>query len=279
MRKISKHLVFTIGSVGLTFGILSLVRSENRQYQATISMQQRLRLALQKLNRDDSFFGKISRDLKHIWDQQSLGQKLAIGLIGVNAVIFGLWQIPRYSNFMHRYFVHDPASGRVLTHLTSCYSHQSLLHFSLNMYALYGFLPVLQFQSGMSWEQTFAFYNGACLLSSLASHITGVLLSRYRIIIPSLGASGGIWGVLAGTAIVAPHLKIGIIFIPGISQNISDFIPILMAFDAAGLLFGWRFFDHAAHLGGAVTGFLYLNYGRQVWNQFQDYLKSIKAKI
>ena len=52
-----------------------------------------------------------------------------------------------------------------------------------------------------------------------------------------------------------------------------------MAFDAAGLLFGWRFFDHAAHLGGAVTGFLYLNYGRQVWNQFQDYLKSIKAKI
>jgi len=31
-------------------------------------------------------------------------------------------------------------------------------------------------------------------------------------------------------------------------------IKVIVAVDAAGVLLGWRFFDHAAHLGGATFG-------------------------
>lgn len=145
------------------------------------------------------------------------------------------------------------------------------------MYALHGFLPIVQSGSGMSWEHTLAFYNSAALLSSLASHVGGILLSRYKSIIPSLGASGGIWAVFAGAAVVAPYLKVGIIFIPGISFTISEFIPILMAFDAAGIILRWRTFDHIAHLAGAGVGLLYINYGKDKMLDFQKYLKRMQS--
>jgi hypothetical protein len=31
-------------------------------------------------------------------------------------------------------------------------------------------------------------------------------------------------------------------------------IKVVMAIDAAGVLLGWKLFDHAAHLGGAACG-------------------------
>lgn len=31
-------------------------------------------------------------------------------------------------------------------------------------------------------------------------------------------------------------------------------LKAIIAFDTAGLALGWRFFDHAAHLGGALFG-------------------------
>lgn len=31
-------------------------------------------------------------------------------------------------------------------------------------------------------------------------------------------------------------------------------LKAIVALDTAGLIMGWRFFDHAAHLGGALFG-------------------------
>lgn len=31
-------------------------------------------------------------------------------------------------------------------------------------------------------------------------------------------------------------------------------IKVIMSVDLAGVVFGWKFFDHAAHLGGALFG-------------------------
>jgi rhomboid-like protein len=223
---------------------------------------------------DESLISTFFRDIKYYWNQKSQGEKLALGIIGINTLVFALWNTKIISSHvMHRYFVHDPASGRALTLWTSAYSHNAFLHLGFNMYALYGFLPILKSESGMSWEHTLAFYNGAALVSSLASHIGGILLSRSRPIIPSLGASGAIWALLAATAVVAPHIKVGIIFLPGTSFSMSELIPILMAFDAAGIILGWRTFDHVAHLAGAGFGLLYVNYGKEKWIEFQNYLR------
>lgn len=39
-----------------------------------------------------------------------------------------------------------------------------------------------------------------------------------------------------------------------------------MGIDLAGVLLGWRIFDHAAHLGGALFGLFWCHFGSQnVW--------------
>jgi rhomboid-like protein len=36
----------------------------------------------------------------------------------------------------------------------------------------------------------------------------------------------------------------------------------MMALDAAGMVMGWRFFDHAAHLSGILFGIFWCHLGR-----------------
>ncbi|XP_075230187.1 presenilin-associated rhomboid-like protein, mitochondrial [Lycorma delicatula] len=54
-----------------------------------------------------------------------------------------------------------------------------------------------------------------------------------------------------------------------------------MTLDAAGILFKWQFFDHAAHLGGAIVGIGWYYYGNyyiwqnrkyvvQAWHDFRS---------
>lgn len=44
---------------------------------------------------------------------------------------------------------------------------------------------------------------------------------------------------------------------------------MLVLFDIVGLLARWRSFDHAAHLGGALFGYLYYHYGREMWEKLK----------
>ena len=46
----------------------------------------------------------------------------------------------------------------------------------------------------------------------------------------------------------------------------------LVLFDLCGVLFNWKFFDHAAHLSGALFGYLYVQYGRKLWAKVQKKL-------
>ena len=75
--------------------------------------------------------------------------------------------------------------------------------------------------------------------------------------VPSLGASGAIMAVLGAVCTQHPDARLGIAFI-------SDILPIsftagsaqiaLIAMDTLGMIFRWRLFDHAAHLGGMLFG-------------------------
>ncbi len=57
------------------------------------------------------------------------------------------------------------------------------------------------------------------------------------------------------------------IFLPGIPIRLGDLLPLLMCFDAAGVLLGWRYLDHFGHLGGALFGILYTKYGHRLWEK------------
>jgi len=74
---------------------------------------------------------------------------------------------------------------------------------------------------------------------------------------PSLGASGAIMALLGFVCTQHPDAKLGIVFIPGLTFTADTGIKCLMAVDTAGLVFGWKLLDHAAHLSGVLYGIMF----------------------
>lgn len=66
---------------------------------------------------------------------------------------------------------------------------------------------------------------------------------------PSLGASGAIMTVLAAVCTKIPEGRLAIIFLPMFTFTAGNALKAIIAMDTAGMILGWKFFDHAAHLG------------------------------
>jgi membrane associated rhomboid family serine protease len=146
------------------------------------------------------------------WESLKESEKTIAGIIAINTIVFAAWQIPVLRPFMRRHFVHDPLSGRSLTLLTSCFSHQELWHFGLNMMALWSFGGVVHDYLGR--EQFLAFYLTTGMAASAVSHVFGLGMRRVRPVLPSLGASGAIYGCLSATAVLHPDASVYVVFLP-----------------------------------------------------------------
>ena len=173
-------------------------------------------------------------------------------VLGINAAIFLCWQIPGMTRLMSRYFLHDPTSSRSLPMLLSTFSHSALMHFGFNMYAFYSFAKTGLMMFGGP-PNFLAYYLSAGVLASYGSLIARNLGSR-AMMMPSLGASGAILFLASTVAFRNPNMEFGLIFLPGVSFPAETMIMLVMCADVAGLLLGWRTFDHAAHLVGACLG-------------------------
>ena len=103
---------------------------------------------------------------------------------------------------------------------------------------------------------TLALYLSAGVASSLFSTVVRNALPALRksTMIPSLGASGAVWSLIAFVGCQYPEAKMSIIFLPMVALPASQMVFGLAAVDMAGIVIGWRFFDHAAHLGGLACG-------------------------
>ncbi|KAH9962669.1 hypothetical protein BC827DRAFT_1129904 [Russula dissimulans] len=83
---------------------------------------------------------------------------------------------------------------------------------------------------------------------------------------PSLGASGAIYSTVVLSTLAFPDAEVSLIFPPTPSFPIQYGVGGLVLLDCIGILRGWRFFDHYAHLGGAAFGALYYMYGMRSWD-------------
>jgi len=234
------------------------------------------------------------------------GRRVCWTIAAVNTGIWVLWQIPRLRPFMRASFTHNRLSGKSYTMLTSVFSHKSFLHLLFNSMALTSFGSAtceylmreqannpLRMQESTIQYHLIAFLISAGLFSSLVSHTISAkiifprLVSRItkaRIqpvttqalqtsvkerIRPSLGASGAIYSAVIVTALAYPHSEIALIFPPTPPIPIQWGVGALIALDCIGVIRGWRFFDHFAHLGGAAFGAFYYAYGPEVWDFFR----------
>ncbi|ORX52388.1 rhomboid-domain-containing protein [Hesseltinella vesiculosa] len=192
-------------------------------------------------------------------------ERTLAALVGINVLVFGAWQVPRWTPFMSRWFLHHPGGSHPITLVTSCFSHKEGLHLAFNMVGLWSFGGLMHDYLGR--EQFLAMYLSTGIGANMVSHTMSLALRHSRPLLPSLGASGALYGLLAGTAYLQPNASVSLIFLPMVPIKLGYALPAMMGFDLAGILLKWKMFDHFAHLAGASIGLGYMAYGPQyIWS-------------
>jgi membrane associated rhomboid family serine protease len=196
---------------------------------------------------------------------------VTLWLAGVNFVVFlfdqllsGSMRISEASPFLWGYYSIGMAlrHGQVWRFVTYQFLHLDFMHLFGNLLGLIFFGPLMESYFGS--RRFLAFYllcgtSGAMLftLGALFPWLLGPWAEM-----PLVGASGSIFGILIGSALVAPMTPVGLMFLP-ITMTMRTIAWVYLGFAALSLLFGSRNSGgEAAHLGGAAMGWLLV---KQPW--------------
>lgn len=268
VKRLFKPFVFTVGFTGCAFASASIW-----QYEA---LKFRVQSYFDEVQADwlDSRGPKKELDFRKQvnkwWNSLTEGQQTVAGIIAANVLVFCLWKVPSMQRTMIKYFTSNPASKTLcLPMILSTFSHFSLFHMAANMYVLWSFSSSIV--SILGSEQFMAVYLSAGVISSFASYVAKMATGRFG---PSLGASGAIMTVLAAVCTKMPEAKLAIILLPMFTFTAGSALKAIIALDTTGLILGWRLFDHAAHLGGAIFGIWYVTYGHElIWMNREPLVK------
>ncbi|MCC5812782.1 MAG: rhomboid family intramembrane serine protease [Ectothiorhodospiraceae bacterium] len=138
--------------------------------------------------------------------------------------------------------------------------HGSLLHLFVNMFALWMFGTALEHRWGSG---RFLFYYLFCVVGAgLIQLIVATHAARTGLPYPTVGASGGVFGILLGFGMLFPNQRI-MLLIPPIPLKAKYFVIGYGAFTLwAGMTGTMAGVAHFAHLGGMLFGFLLIQYWR-----------------
>lgn len=195
-------------------------------------------------------------------------------LVAINILMFIATLVNE--NFMVANFaMFYPASPffkpwQILTHM---FMHGGFWHIFFNMYSLLMFGSILERSLGPKKYLIFYFVTG---LGAVALH-TGVEWLQARVFIangiakayqqllvtPTLGASGAIYGVLIGFAMLYPQARLTLIF-PPIQMTAKWLVIIFAAIELFSGINGIQeSVAHFAHLGGMLFGWLLIRWWRK----------------
>ncbi|KAM4567197.1 presenilin-associated rhomboid-like protein, mitochondrial isoform 2-T2 [Odontesthes bonariensis] len=266
--RLVRPLLFTVGFTGCSFGSAAIWQYESLKSRVQSYFDEIRADWLEKVRPQKR--GDVRKEINQWWNSLSEGQKTVTGIIAANAIVFCCWRVPSLQRLMIRYFTADPTSRTLCSPmLLSTFSHFSFFHMAANMYVLWSFSTSAVSMLGR--EQFMAVYLSAGVISTFFSYACKLASGRFG---PSLGASGAIMTVLAAVCTKMPEAKLAIIFLPMFTFTAANALKAIVAMDAAGLLLGWRFFDHAAHLGGALFGIWYIMFGHElIWKNREPFVK------
>lgn len=141
--------------------------------------------------------------------------------------------------------------------LTYAFLHGGLVHIGFNMFALYMFGGPVERVFGP--RRYLAYYLVCVVSAAIAQLLTSGLSGA---VYPTVGASGGVFGLLLAYAIYFPHNRVMLIF-PPIPMPARVFVVVYAALELfLGVTGTQEGVAHFAHLGGLVGGFLMLRYWR-----------------
>lgn len=200
-------------------------------------------------------------------------------LVAINILMFIATLVNE--NFMVANFaMFYPASPffkpwQILTHM---FMHGGFWHIFFNMYSLLMFGSILERSLGPKKFLIFYFVTG---LGAVALH-TGVEWMQAKVFIangiaqayqqllvtPTLGASGAIYGLLIGFAMLYPQARLTLIF-PPIPMTAKWLVIIFAAIELFSGINGIQDgVAHFAHLGGMLFGWLLIRWWRKQGNLY-----------
>ncbi len=136
------------------------------------------------------------------------------------------------------------------TWVTSLFLHGSITHLFFNALAIAMFAPLLEQRFGT--KRFLINYFAAGLLGNLFFY-----LASPSSLVPGLGASGAIFGVLGAMALLEPNMMIFMSFIP-MPMWLATIVWALL--ELTGALGPADSIGHVAHLGGLAFGLAYTYY-------------------
>jgi membrane associated rhomboid family serine protease len=133
-----------------------------------------------------------------------------------------------------------------LTLITAMFMHGSWLHLLGNMLYLYIFGDNLE--DALGRQRYLLFYLACGVLAGLAHVFTSVAFDR-GMLVPSLGASGAISGVLGGYIVLFPRRRVRVIMF-----RVLMSVP---AIAAIGIWFAFQLISGLGYFGGAASNVAY----------------------
>ncbi len=152
--------------------------------------------------------------------------------------------------------------------VTYMFLHGSFGHIFFNMFGLWMFGSELERTLGTREFVKYYFITG------IAAGISSVLWN-WGSYIPTIGASGAIYGILAAYALFFPDRYVYLYFLFPIKMK---YLAIILGALAFLSMYNQDGIAHIAHLGGMVVGYFYLRHRYKHWGIGQDFFKNLFRK-
>lgn len=192
---------------------------------------------------------------RHVRQEAERNEQTLWTLIGINVVVFVLWQLTANTPFqglLAQHFVvsaESVLSLRLWTLITYGFSHYDAMHLLFNMFGLWMFGRDVM--STVGWKHFLGLYLAGALVAALC-HLAFQLTMGAG---PALGASGAVMAIAVVYAALFPNRTLMINFLFPVPAAVAVGYYILL--DVFGLMQPGSGIAHAAHLGGAAYGLLF----------------------
>lgn len=180
-------------------------------------------------------------------------------------ILFNMFALYSFGSALEHFW----GAKKFLFFYISCGLGAALLHLGVNYYEFHSGIDSL-LQAGFDKGDILALLNESKIDSRWQEAIgnAGVNKMASSFIVPAVGASGAIYGLLVAFAYMFPNAQLGLMFIP-IPIKAKYFVPgillidLVLGFKGEAIFSGGSGIAHFAHLGGALTGFLMMYYWKK----------------
>ena len=200
-------------------------------------------------------------------------KSVVLPLVAINVIVFFLQATASYNLTVFALIPSFVAQGYIFQILTYMFLHGGFFHLFINMYILLIFGSMVEDSWGPKKFLIYYFITGVG--AGLCIFIMNYFVFPELRFVPTIGASGAIFGLLLAYAVLYPNNVIYLFFIIPIK---AKYLVILYgAFELYNLLDGRNTgISHVGHLGGLLFGILYFLF---TGKKSKKATKAIKYKI